>query len=78
MNTSVFVRIRRLVLTPLQEKSAAVKEHPVPELQDNDILVQVAYVAQNPTGKPTDVSTRPALTSLRLETRRVLGKAQGH
>jgi NADPH:quinone reductase-like Zn-dependent oxidoreductase len=31
------------------EKSAAVKEHPVPELQDNDILVQVAYVAQNPT-----------------------------
>ncbi|KAJ9115877.1 hypothetical protein QFC22_005019 [Naganishia vaughanmartiniae] len=31
------------------EHSAEVKEHPVPELQDNDILVKVAYVAQNPT-----------------------------
>ncbi|GHJ90106.1 hypothetical protein NliqN6_6508 [Naganishia liquefaciens] len=31
------------------EKKADVKDHPVPELQDNDILVKVAYVAQNPT-----------------------------
>jgi NADPH:quinone reductase-like Zn-dependent oxidoreductase len=34
----------------LQEKRAEVRDHPVPKLDKNDILVKVAYVAQNPTG----------------------------
>lgn len=37
----------------------------MPDLQDNDILVKVAYVAQNPTGKfrPADVFNTADLVS---------------
>jgi NADPH:quinone reductase-like Zn-dependent oxidoreductase len=61
-----------------QEKSADVKDHPVPDLQDNDILVKVAYVAQNPTGKSRASGiVGSANVAGRLEARRVLGQAQG-
>ncbi|TBU35546.1 GroES-like protein [Dichomitus squalens] len=39
--------MRALVL--LEKGSAAVKEHPVPEVGDDDILVKTVAVAQNPT-----------------------------
>ncbi|KAJ9108603.1 hypothetical protein QFC19_002320 [Naganishia cerealis] len=41
-------RMKALVIHDT-ERTAEVKEHPVPDLEDNDILVKVAYVAQNPT-----------------------------
>jgi hypothetical protein len=40
----------------LQEKRAEVKNHPVPKLEKNEILVKVAYVAQNPTGSFSHLS----------------------
>lgn len=33
-----------------QGKTASIQEVALPELEENDILVKVAYVAQNPTG----------------------------
>ena len=37
------------ILSCQQDKTVAVKDHPVPSLGDNDVLVKTVAVAQNPT-----------------------------
>jgi NADPH:quinone reductase-like Zn-dependent oxidoreductase len=36
---------------PIQNKAAVIETIPVPELEQNDVLVKVDYVALNPTGE---------------------------
>jgi hypothetical protein len=63
----------------LQEKRAEVKDHPVPKLDKNEILVKVAYVSQNPTGTSKYLPPSSKLTTaLRLEALGIPEPAQRH